>query len=334
MPNTQVRIGVPQVFLSVDTENAVPDLTTLVYSACDSSTDITDHLNNDANQPLLTTDTYQVMLGLVGVDRTNGGYTVNRCSPGSGLITLAASGRGIKVKVLNSAWPTFYDEAICAAIFLKTNAAKFQLAKFAFIDDAADFTTMLIAKPLRVAPKFATALLQSTTTDSILGNRLGKGVNYEEITPTTGNFDFRRPTSTVSVSPNNAPDFTVSVGRGTGISFQTLVNDIKTFVRAAAGIYVKYTDGTDIVEEASMSLNTAQAIIRGNRSVKVFLAPDNNGNQEIRLLIGMLTFNQEELTESWSKSATTPVTFTFNPASLDKLITNQHVEIDYLRRAA
>ncbi len=80
-----------------------------------------------------------------------------------------------------------------------------------------------------------------------------------------------------------------------------------------------------------MSLNTAQAILRENRAVQVFLPPDPNGNQEIRLLIGMLTFNQQELTEAWSKSATTPVNFVFDPASLDRLITDMHVEIGYLR---
>lgn len=266
-------------------------------------------------------------------DASNGGYTVGYCSPSSGNLTLTSSSHGIRVKVLNASWPSNFDLAICAAIFLKINAANFQLAGFAYVDPSADFVHMIVAKPLRVAPKFAAATLQSTTTDSILGDRAPLGVTYEEITPTTGEFNFRRPLSQVTVSPNNAPDFQVATGRGVGISFQSLANDIKTFVKAAAGNYVKYTDGSDVIEESQMSLNTAQAILKGNRSLQVFMPADSTGNQEVRLLIGNLTVNQVELNEAWSKSATTPVTFTFDPASLDKLITNQHTEISFVRKA-
>lgn len=184
---------------------------------------------------------------------------------------------------------------------------------------------------MRVAPRFVTATLTSATNDPILGSRTPLGISYLEVTPTTGDFTFRRPVSNVTVSPNNSPDFQVATGRGSGISFQSLINDIKTFIEAAAGLYTKYTTyngGT--VTQGQLSLNTAQAILRENRAVQIFLPPDNNGNQEVRLLIGMLTFNQQELTEAWSKTAVTPVTFQFDPASLDRLITNMHVEIDYL----
>lgn len=64
MPTTDVRIGVPQIFLSVDSETAVPSCQTLTFTAC--SVAATDKLINDVNQPLVTTDTYQVILGLVG----------------------------------------------------------------------------------------------------------------------------------------------------------------------------------------------------------------------------------------------------------------------------
>jgi hypothetical protein len=331
MPTEQQRIGVPQIFLSVDTPNSVPDLNTLPFTACDVVP--TDPFINDVNQPLLTTDTYQIIVGLVGRDNTNGGYTVGECTPSGGNVTIATAGNGIKVKVLNTDWPANFDEAICAAIFLKINSAKFQLAQFAYIDPAANFTTTLIVKPLRVAPRFETATLQSNTVHPVLGDRLPLGVVYEEISPTTAEFNFRRPVSNVTVSPNNAPDFQVATSRGVGITFQSLVNDIKTFVRAAAGVYVKYSDGADTVEEAQLSLNTAQAVLKGNRAVQVFMPPDNFGNQEVRLLIGLLTTNQTELTEAWSKTAVTSVTFQFDPASLDKLITNAHTEIQYLRRS-
>lgn len=64
MPTQDVRIGVPQIFLSVDSTTAVPSLATLSFTACDITP--TDYLINDGNQPLKSSDTYQVMLGLVG----------------------------------------------------------------------------------------------------------------------------------------------------------------------------------------------------------------------------------------------------------------------------
>lgn len=69
MPTTQVRIGVPQIFLSVDSTTAVPSLNVtesagFTFIVCDVTPD--EYLINDPNQPLLAADTYQVILGLVG----------------------------------------------------------------------------------------------------------------------------------------------------------------------------------------------------------------------------------------------------------------------------
>jgi len=333
MSTQTIRIGVPQIFLSYNSSVAVPSLSTLVFGV--SSITPTDSLLNDINQPLSTSDTYKVMIGLVGRDATNGGYTVSYCSPESSSQTITSNGQGLYIRVANAAWPANFDTAVCAVIFLKINSAQYQLAEFAYIDPTGDFNHTIMVKPLRVAPRFQTALLQSTTSDQILGNRTPLGISLAEITPTTGEFNFRRPVTNVTVSPNNAPDFQVATSRASGISFQALLNDIKTFVSAAAGIYVTYTDylgGT--VQEAQLSLQTAQAILRENRAVQVFLPPDHNGNQEVRLLVGLLTFNQQELNEAWSKNATTPVNFVFDAASLDRLIPNTHTEIQYILNGA
>lgn len=409
MPNQDIRIGVPQVFLSVDNGVDVPDLSTIVQTVTDTLP--SDALNNDTNQPLLTTDTYNVVVGAVGVDMTNGGYTIGKtCAPLAAGVTISAAGRGLKVYWDNADWPSGYDSAICAGVFLKINSAQYQLAGFAYIDDIADFNYLIFAKPLRVAPKFADSKLFGTSApstnaetagagvviemantlgilvsgqvlvrgstgsgvkaevctvsavttnvsitvsslaftytspmtiynlativaDPILGDRNPQGVGYEEITPTTGDFTFRRPVQTVTVSPNTSVDFTVKTAQSSGVSFSALSNDIKTFVRAASGIYVKFAgDGGSVIQQSQMSLNTAQAILRGNRSIKVYLPPDGQGNQEIRLLVGLLTFSQIELTETWSKTAPTPVTFQFDAASMDRLINNLHTEISYLRQ--
>jgi hypothetical protein len=411
MPTTPVRIGPPQVFLSVDNNVVLPAIGHITPTVTAVTT--LDYLLNDVNQPLLTTDSYNVLFGLMGTDPINNGYTVGATTlPLASPVTISTKGQGLYAHIANSAWPVGFDSTIAVAVFLQINSAQYQLADFAFMDTSYDFNHIILGKPLRVSPKWATNILTGTSqsatnspttgsavvidlavtsgysvgqqvlvvggsnaeicvigsiasgvsitvntlvhsytdpviynlnvpSDVILGSRGGQavtgicgplGVSYLEITPTTGVFNFKRPVTNVQVSPNNAPDFQVATGRGVGISFESLVNDIKTFVQASAGVYAKFVgDNASNITIGLLSLNTAQAILRGNRSVQVFLPPDAAGNQEIRLLLGMLTFNQIELDEAWSKSATTPVRFQFDPASLDRLITNQHTEVQYLR---
>jgi hypothetical protein len=327
MPNISTIIGVPQIFLSVDSAVGVPAVSSLTFTASGVTPD--DLLINDTQSALSTSDTYQVIVGLVGRD-PKGGYTVGYCSPSSGNLTITA-GQVIKVSVLNANWPANFNYATAAVIFLKTNAGNFQLCQFSYIDPSDDFITFIPTKPLRAAPSFTSALLQSTTSDPILGSRSGLGVTYLEITPTTGTFTFRNPVSNVTVSPNNAGDFQIATNRSVGVEFQSLSNDLKAFVQSAAGNYVSYTTGGSTYKEARRALNTAQAILRGNKPIQVFMPPDPTGAQEVRLLVGQLTVNQTELTEAWSKTATTPVTFRFDAASLDRLINNMHTEISYLK---
>lgn len=328
MPNITTRIGVPQIFLSVDSAVTVPSLSSLTFTASAVTPD-EGLLLNDLNQPLLATDTYQVVLGLVGRD-SSGGYTVGQCSANSGTLTVA-SGQAIQVSVSNANWPANFNYATAAVVFLKTNSGNFQLAQFAYVDPSDNFVTFIKAKPLRVSATFTQALLQSTTTDPILGSRVPLGVTYAEITPTTGTFNFRRPVSNVTVSPNTSADFQIATTRSVGVEFQSLVNDVKAFVQAAAGNYIKYTSGGSTYQEAHQALNTASAILKGNKPIQIFMPADSTGAQEVRLLIGTLTVNQIELTEAWSKTATTPVSFRFDPAALDKLIINVHTEINYLK---
>ncbi len=109
----------------------------------------TDFSINDVNQPLLTTDTYAVTLALVGTDPVNGGYTVGKALGAVTGKTIASVGHGLYMNVANNLWPSGFDNAICAAVFLKINAAKYQLAAFTFIDNQYDYNHMIIAKPLR-----------------------------------------------------------------------------------------------------------------------------------------------------------------------------------------
>lgn len=332
MPSDAPRIGVPTVQISVDDDATdVPSLATLVFQACAIS--YTDILPNDPNPRLSTSDTYQIMLGLVGRDIENGGYTVGRCSPSSGDLVLSSASQVIQISVNNEDWPADYDAAICAAIFLKINSAKFQLAGFAYIDPAADFSKCIIRKPLSVAPRFDTSILQSTTEDDILGSRDPKGITWGTAFPTSGPVTVRRAVSNVTVSPNTSSDYNIATTRTSSVSFQSLNNDMKAWVEASSGLYVKYADGADTIYEASMSLNTTQALVTGNKPILLTMPTDpKTGVAEVRLMIGNLTSNQTEVTESWSKTDTTLVNFQFDPAALDTLITNQHTEIVYARR--
>lgn len=332
----KIRIGILDIELPVQSENTVPSALSITPTVSDIDLGPTTKLNNDINPPLNTADTYQFVIGFVGEDRVNGGYTVGFCSQGSGIVSIAEADNGIRISVPNASLPTYYDEAVCMAVFVKINSAsKYQLCKLAYIDPEGDFNTIITHKPLRSAPKFNLSLLQSTDdTDETLGSRVGYGFTFEKIEPTTQEITERYAVTTVPVSPNNGPDFNVRTTVASGLEFNLLLNDIKNFVQAAGGHWAKYNDaaGDYLIEEGEFSLATAQAVLRGNRPVKVNYPPDGLGNAEVGLFLGLLSFNQQELTAAWSKSGTTPVRFVFEAAILDKLVTSQHAKVSYKKK--
>lgn len=328
MPSQSFRIGVSTLSLSLDSSTALPSLASLTFTA--SAITPTTLLRNDIKNELSTTPTYQVILGLVGRDDTNQGYTVGNCSPGSGILSLT-SGQVIEVKVPNANWPSNYNLAAAVAVFLKIGTANFQLAGFAYLDDQNDFSYVIKAKPVINAPKFATSLLQSTTSDTTLGDRAPKGYTFSELSPTTGGVTVTRETNQVNIDPDTGVAFNVAAGRTASISFQLLSNDIIDVVRGNAGDYVEYTSGGATFKMADMSMTTAVVKTVGNRPLKMTLPPDNAGVQEVRLYLGQLTQNQEGNTEAWTKSAPTPITYTYSPVTLDKLLLSQQTEISYRR---
>lgn len=329
MPSQSFRIGVANVSIPVDDSTSVPSLSTLTFTASAVSPTVLD--NNDVNQALPTSTNMQVIIGLMGRDVTNGGYTIGYCSPGSGIVSLT-TGQAIEVKVPVANWPANVNKAIAAAIFLKIGASDFYLSNFAYIDPTVDFSFLIKAKPLASAPTFTSALLQSVTADDTLGDRSPLGITYRALSPTTGGVTVNREVSEVSIDPDTGNQFSVATTRTASISFQLLANDIRDVVAGNAGLYAQYTSGGAVFKQAQMSLNTAAALITGNKPLKLVLPPDSLGVQEIRLYLGQLVQNQQANTEAWTKSATTPITYTYSPASIDKLINNQHTEIAYSRR--
>lgn len=325
MPSRSFRIGVSSVDFPVDDTTALPSLATLTFTASGTTPTTLDVL--DIKPSLDTTATYQVIVGLVGRDATNKGYTVGRCSPSSGNLTIT-TGQGILVSVANANWPANFDKAVCAAVFLKKGAADFQLCDFAYIDPSSDFKHMIMAEPLITAPKFTATILQSTTVDEILGDRTPLGTVYRRLAPTTGGVNVERRVDTVEFSPDNSANFQVPTTRSTQITFQLLANDVRDIVTAGAGNFVDYTSGIR-VQEAQMSMQTAAGLITGNRPLKLTMPPDKNGKQEIRLYLGSIRENVAGFTEAWTKNAQNPVQFTFSTVTQDTLLVDQHVEIIY-----
>lgn len=329
MASFNLRIGVLNVQLPVDQPTiAIPGLSSVTPTVAAITPD--DLFLNDVNNPLSTTDTYTICVGLLCQDSVNKGYTVTQVSQTATPATIA-TGQVLKVSMLASGLPTYWDQAVALAIFMKTNSAStYQLQGFGYIDtSAATLNYIVDCKPLRAVPTFTLALLQSTTSDATLGSRTGFGTTYETLNPTTGDTTENMPTVQVPVSPNTGADFNIRTTVSNGFSFQLLSNDLKNFVRAIGGNYVAYTSGGVAYKQAHTALNTAQAVIRGNKPMKLNFPPDSTGFAETKLLIGNLTFNQQELTAAWSKSAPTPISFVFQPAALDTLINSNHTSISH-----
>lgn len=317
--------------MSVASSNttALPSLVGLTISA--SAITPTTLLINDVKNKLDITASYQVMIGLVGEDNTNAGYTVGFCSQGSGVISSLSAGQGIQISVSNASWPANFGQAAAVAVFLKINSADWQLAEFAYLDDQYDFSHVITTRPIVDNPKFTTTVLRSATADATLGDRSPTGYTYTALSPTTGGVTVNRETTTITVSPDTSSDFTLTSSRTASIQFQLLANDVVDIVRGNAGNYVEYTSGGATFKQAEMSLNVAVARILGNKPVKLLLPPDSRNRQETRLYLGQLTTNQTANTEAWTKTATTPVGFTYSAVPIDTLLQGMHSEITYIR---
>lgn len=326
-----IRIGVPVVKLSVQNSTAVPSLSTLVFDC--SAVTPTDSLQASIRNPLAAATNYQVMLALLGIDATNGGYTINYASPGSGILTVTA-GQAIKVHVTNGNWPANFDQATACAVFLKKGSVStWTLADLAYIDTSSDFNFAIMADAAPGSPSgFTTALLQSTTTDATLGSRAPVGVTYATLGPTTGGVQISRDVSSVTVSPDNAPDYTIKTSQAANISFQTLPNGVKDVVRAAGGIYATFTgDSSAVITQSLQTLLTATAVLKGNKSLILNMPVDSTGVSETRLYLGNLTTNQNAFTENWQRSATTPIQYNLVTAPQDSLLNSMFCEVIYKR---
>jgi hypothetical protein len=327
------RVGVPVVSLGYpDTTTILPPLTGLVFTA--SGITATNVVNNDVRQPLSQATTYQVMIGLLGYDVTNGGFAVTPTSPGSGVIQLTGTQNSIWIQVPNGNWPANYNEAIVAMVFIKSGTGNWQSCDFAYVDQNKQSNFFISAQPLSSAPFFTTSVLQSYGVDpaAVFTTRVAYGNTYTQLGPTTGGVTFDRGVSTVTISPDNGPDYQAVTTRGCNLTFQTLPNAMIDFVRATSGVFTQAPgDGTSTIRVSQQTLLTAQALLKGNRALQVAMPADSTGVGETRIYVGNLTISQTAVTTSFTKTAQAPIQYNLQTAAQDSLILNMSSEVSYQR---
>lgn len=330
MPKNSPNIFVPVVSIgSPDVvTGALPGLNSLVFSA--SAVTPTSFVNNDVRSNLTAGSNYQVMVGLWGYDNTNDGWTIGRCSGLSGVVVPTA-GQVIKVIVPNANWPSGSFGTKLAAIFLKKGSGNPKLCQLGYIDPENDSTFFVGAEAFSTTPSRTTSFLMNASGDSTFGSMAPYGNSDVQLGPTTGGVNYDRSVSTVSVSPDNAPDYQVVTSRGCNLTFNTLPNDLVDVVRATSGIYIKGTgDSTAVVEEAFQTLITAAAILKGNRFVTVD-EQNANGTAVKRIFVGNLTVSQSAVTLNRTKTAVAPVQYNLQTGAVDTLLNGLNSEISHSR---
>ena len=327
-----IRIGVPVVQLSVDDPTVLPSMLAVQPTASAMAPAVL--LNASVKSQLTLNVNYQFILGLVGrAANGRGGYSVGVCSLPTTAVQVTAANQGIALNITSANLPANYDKSICMAVFGKRGASStYQLFEFAYIDPGIEFNHMVLCDALQSAPAFAATTLQTATLDPTLGplDRAPLGVGYQSIAITTGGVQLNRDVSSVNVAPDNGPDYTLATSRSASIQFNSLANGIQEVVKAATGTYAQFpgfSGGT--IEVAQQTILTAQAVLKGNRAIKLLMPVDNTGIGETRLYIGNLTLSQTAINENWQKAATTPIQFKLDTAAQDNLITSQFSEIIY-----
>jgi hypothetical protein len=222
-----------------------------------------------------------------------------------------------------------------AAIFVKINSAtNYQLCQFSFIDPNNDFNEMVIASPEPASPTFPLATLQSASTDTlgILGDRAPLANQFYTIQVTTGGVSIERPVSTVTVPPDNAPDYQIATSRAANVKFRSLTNSAKNVVLATGGNEAYFTtDHGSYTEWTQKTMLTAQALFKGNTVIQLLMPNSSDGFTEYRLYVGNLGLTYTTTTENWLKTAVTAIDFDLQTAAQDSLIINQHSELSYKR---
>lgn len=329
-----VRIGVPSIALSVeDPTVSLPSMAGVVPTVTAVNGYDSGSIQLDSLRTAMDVATnYQFMVGLVGhASNRKGGYTVTRCSEATGIAQLSAN-QAFKISIPSGSLPNLYDRAVCAVVFSrKGSSSLWKLQDFAYIESGVDLVTVVGTDPLANADAFDVAVLQSTTSDPVLGLRDPIGVLDYNITLTQGGVVVNREVTSFNVDADQIPAFPISTARAANIQFNTLANGIKEVTKAVGGEYYQVAHGASSLEIARATIATAFAVLRGNRRIKLVMPNDSGKAGEIRVYIGNLFISPVAISESWQKAATTPIPFQLSTAPQDNLLFNNFTELSYRR---
>lgn len=331
MPKNSPSIFVPTVSIGAPdiASGVLPGLNSLVFSA--SAVTPTQFVNTDKRSALSTSATYQVCLGLWGYDNVNDGWTIGNTSGLSGVVSLTA-GQVIRVTVANGAWPSGATRTKFVAIFLKKNNGNPKLCQLGYLDPDNDSNFYIGAEAFSTTPSRTISFLMNASADTTFGSMIPYGGTETQLGPTTGGVTYDRSVSTVTVSPDNAPDYQIVTSRGINLSFTTLPNDLIDVVQATSGIFIKAAgDGSSVIQDAQQTLITAAAVLNGNRHIIVD-EQNADGTSVKRLLVGNLTVSQSQLTLNRTKTAVAPIQYNLQTSAADILLNGLNSEIAYSRK--
>lgn len=332
MSATSYPVGVSAVLLPVVGSSALPSFATLTFSA--SSTALTTLDNNSGKSSLDSTATYQVALTAMGVDVTNGGYTMGPSTVSSGNLALTTA-QGIKVSATSGALAALggsVAELFCIGVWLKIGAANFQLTDLAYVDPSTDFVHTVVTKPRRTNLTKTFALLSGSASDDDLGDRNPHGCAFRATPTTTGGVILNRTGDKVSFSPDTAGNFDVKTTRTVSIEFSVLSGDLRDVVGANAGTYTRYTHSAIEYEEAQMSEFTTAVSVPGCKPLIMVHPPDKLGFQAITLFVGQVLQNQADNTESYTKDNQLEVKYVFSAVPNDTLTNNMATELKWKKK--
>lgn len=330
------RLGTAKVFLpkKTNTQLTATAVASMAYTAS-AHTPTGDALNNDINPSLDTTAQYYVCMAPIGEDRTNGGITSTKPTAQSGPITVTA-GQVILLNIPSSNYVSNMTGAFAMLVWMKKNSGNWKRQGYAYIDPDNDFNYFVCSEPLTSAQSYTTAQIYSTTNDpDDLGDREPYCVDYVQLTPKTADgLQINRQPTNVGVSPDTGPDVNFVTSRGAALSFRLLANDMKSIVRANAGLFAQSTvSGGHTVSTKNMSLQTATALLTGNLPFKIIYPADSDRVSEVALFLNTVAQTQSASSEQWGRDNVAAVEWNINGVSFDTYLQDVHAEIGYRFKA-
>ncbi len=332
MPAIEILTGVSQVNVSVDVDTPVPSLAAAV--ATWDETDYTALRINSPERPLVAAEPLVMYAAVVARDSVRRGYTVGASTIASASLTPAAE-QGVLFHISRTNMNALagIDDMVAMAFFMSVNGAKPRICGFQYIPtDGSDLYHMIYSKPLTRAQQFTeTATVHDLTVanaNKYLGSRLGVGVNWEPLTPTTGGVRLIHKFDRVPYRPDDAPDAEFRTTQGTDLEFSVISGANEFITQAVGGNFVSFDTGAGLTlqshEQVATDLYTAMAFVKGNRALRIDMPQSSTGKETTRLMLGNVDFNVVDITEDTSKTDMYRLDFKLQAIAQDYLTKNLH----------